>query len=59
MFANGKQIGEGRIEKTVPMKYTSSETQDIGEDAGTPVDNTYKPPFKFNGKIDRLTVELQ
>lgn len=59
MFANGKQIGEGRVEKTVPMKYTSFESQDIGEDAGTPVDNTYTPPFRFNGKIDRLTVDLQ
>jgi arylsulfatase A-like enzyme len=59
LFANGKQIGEGRIDKTVPMKYTSFETQDIGEDAGTPVDNTYTPPFRFNGKIDKLTVELQ
>jgi len=28
-------------------------------DVGSPVDFTYKPPFKFTGDIDRITIELK
>jgi len=28
-------------------------------DVGSPVDFTYKPPFKFTGKIDKVTIELK
>jgi hypothetical protein len=31
----------------------------IGEDVGSPVDFTYKPPFKFTGTIDKVTIELK
>jgi len=30
-----------------------------GEDAGSPVDFTYKLPFKFTGKIDKVTFDLK
>jgi hypothetical protein len=59
LLANGRKIGEGRVEKTTPFKYALSEGQDIGEDTGTPVDFSYTPPFKFNGKLGRVTVELK
>ena len=28
-------------------------------DSGSAVDFTYKPPFKFTGKIDKVTIELK
>jgi len=28
-------------------------------DAGSPVDLTYKLPFKFTGTIDKLTIDLK
>jgi hypothetical protein len=59
LLANGKKIGEGRVEKTTPFKYSLYEGQDIGEDTGSPVDFSYTPPFKFNGKLGRVTVELK
>jgi hypothetical protein len=59
LFANGRKIGEGRVEKTTPFKYALSEGQDIGEDTGTPVDFSCTPPFKFTGKLNRVTVELK
>ena len=59
LLANGKKIGGGRVEKTAPIKYSLYEGQDIGEDNGSPVDFTYKPPFKFAGKIEKVTVELK
>jgi arylsulfatase len=59
LSANGKKIGEGRVEKTTPFKYSLYEGQDIGEDTGSPIDFSYKPPFKFTGKLGRVTVELR
>jgi hypothetical protein len=59
LSANGRTIGEGRAEKTTPFKYSLFEGQDIGEDSGSPIDFSYTPPFKFTGKLDRLTVELK
>jgi arylsulfatase len=59
LIANGKKIGGGRVEKTASNKYSLYEGQDVGEDSGSPVDSTYTPPFKFDGKIDKVTVELK
>jgi arylsulfatase len=35
LFANGRKIGEGRVQQTTPFKYALSEGQNIGEDTGT------------------------
>jgi arylsulfatase len=59
LTANGKVIGSGEITKTAPFRYSLSEGQDIGRDEGTPVDNSYKPPFAFTGKILAFTVDLR
>ena len=59
LTANGKVIGSGEIAKTAPFRYSLSEGQDIGRDEGTPVDNSYQPPFPFTGKILALTVDLR
>ena len=35
------------------------ETFDVGADTGTPVDdNDYQVPFKFTGKLDKLTLSI-
>jgi len=59
LLANGRKIGEGRVEKTAGIKYSLYEGQDIGEDSGSPVDFTYTPPFAFNGQLHKVTVELK
>ncbi len=59
LLANGKKIGEVRVDKTAGYKYSLYEGQDVGEDSGSPVDFDYTPPFKFNGKINKVTVELK
>ena len=56
---NGKEVAKGRIEKTIPIRITLDEGFDIGEDTGTPVDLSYDVPFKFTGKIDKVTIELK
>ena len=59
LSANGRKIGEGRVDKTTPFAYGLAEGQDIGEDTGTPIDFSYTPPFKFTGKLGKVTVELK
>ena len=38
LWANDKQIGEGRLDKTVPVAFTSYAGMDIGRDNGGVVD---------------------
>jgi hypothetical protein len=57
LSVNEKQVAEGRIEKTVPVVFSTDDTFDVGEDRGTPVSPTYQPPFKFTGSLKQVTVE--
>jgi len=59
LSVNGHKVGEGRIEKTVPIIFSTDDTFDVGEDWGTPVSPTYEPPFKFTGILKRVTVEAK
>jgi arylsulfatase A-like enzyme len=59
MSANGKKIAEGRLEKTVPVQYSIVEGLDIGRDGGSPIDWTYRMPFQFTGKIEKVTIDLK
>jgi arylsulfatase len=59
MTANGTKIAEGQLPKTIPVQISIGEGLDIGEDVGSAVDFTYKPPFPFTGKIDKVTVDLK
>ncbi|RYU60859.1 arylsulfatase [Methylolobus aquaticus] len=56
---NGKVWAEGRIERTIPIRITLDEGLDIGEDTGTPVVRSYDVPYRFNGTIENVIVELK
>jgi arylsulfatase len=58
MTVNGSKVAEGELPKTIPGQISIGEGLDIGEDIGSPVDFTYKPPFPFTGKIEKVTVDL-
>jgi arylsulfatase len=58
LFVNGKQVATGRIDRVQCCFYSADEGADVGADEGTPVTETYKVPFKFTGKIDKVTIEL-
>ncbi len=55
---DGKQVGRGRIERSVPSIFTAAETFDIGVDLGSPVALDYydRAPFRFNGKIEKINI---
>lgn len=56
---DGADVATGRIDKTVPIRISLDEGLDVGEDTGTPVNLSYDVPFKFTGKIHKLTIELK
>src|SRR5262249_12844828 len=59
LLVDGKPGAKGRGEKTGPIRISLDEGLDVGEDTGTPVNLSYDVPFKFTGKIDKVTVELR
>jgi arylsulfatase len=56
MFINGNKVAEGKVEPTMPSRFSDDETLDVGLDAGSPVSDQYASPFKFTGMIDRVEV---
>jgi len=56
--ANGAKVAGGRLERTVPIQFSIGEGLDVGMDNGSAVDFTYKMPFKFTGRIDKVTVDV-
>lgn len=58
LFVNGKEAATGRIGHTQCCVFSADEGTDVGEDADTPVSNAYKSPFRFSGKIAKVTVEF-
>jgi arylsulfatase len=58
MSANGAKVAEGYLERTIPIQISLGEGMDMGMDAGSPVDFTYKLPFRFTGTIETATIEL-
>jgi arylsulfatase len=57
ILLDGRKIGEGRIERTNASSFGIDETADVGEDQNTPVFHGYKGKDKFNGSINKVTVE--
>jgi len=54
-----KEVANKKIPRTVPFIMALDETFDIGSDTRTPVSDTdYQIPFRFNGKINKLTFKL-
>ena len=54
-----KEIANKKIPFTIPFLMTLDETFDVGVDTRTPVDdNDYQVPFRFTGKLNKLTFKL-
>jgi len=61
LWANGKQIGEGRLDKTCSMLFTTYAGMDMGRDNGGVVDLAYedKAPYAFTGNLKLVTFDLK
>jgi len=59
LTANGKKVGGGKLPRTVPLQFSLGEGVDVGMDTGSAIDFTYKLPFAYTGRIDKVTVKLK
>jgi arylsulfatase len=59
LSVDGKEVAKGRVDKTVPIRISLDEGLDVGEDTGTPVNLNYDVPFRFTGKIHKVTIDLK
>jgi len=58
LYLNDKKVGEGRVDKTVPARFSADESFDTGFDSASPVSDEYKSPFKFPGVVDKIEIDL-
>ena len=60
LSVDGKQVAQGDIERTIPLRFSLDETMDVGEDTGTPVVEDYvdKMPFEFTGTLEKVVLQL-
>ncbi len=59
MFVNDKKVGKGRVDKTVPARFSADETFDVGMDTGSPVSADYSSPNPYRGTIKDVKIELR
>jgi hypothetical protein len=54
-----KEVATKKVPHTIPFLMAIDETFDVGVDSRTPVDDKdYQVPFRFTGKLDKLTIKL-
>jgi arylsulfatase len=59
LYLDGDNIGEGRVEATVPMVFSGDETCDVGSDTASPVTTDYTPETShFTGRIDWVQIDI-
>jgi arylsulfatase A-like enzyme len=61
LSVDGKEVARTTAKMTVPAAFTASESFDVGTDLGSTVSRDYfeRRPFKFDGKIRKVRVELR
>jgi hypothetical protein len=60
LLVNGQPVARGRMEHTVPSRFSGYSGMDIGRDNGLPVDRSYadKLPFAFTGTIKQVVFDV-
>lgn len=62
LTVDGKQAATNSLEHTTPIMFPEDETFDVGQDTRSGVallEYRYDVPFKFTGKINKLTFKLE
>lgn len=58
LLINGTEVGRGPILLTEIARYSEEEGLEIGKDPQTPVAESYKSPFIFNGTLKKVVMEV-
>jgi arylsulfatase len=62
LSVDGEVVAKNSLEHSTPITFPEDETFDVGQDTRTPVavlEYRYDVPFKFTGKINKLTLKLE
>jgi arylsulfatase A-like enzyme len=62
LSVDGREVAKNSMDHTTPVTFPEDETFDIGQDTRTGValvEYRYDVPFKFTGKINKLTFKLE
>jgi arylsulfatase A-like enzyme len=60
LYVDGKSVGKGRLEQTVPMVFSADETCDVGKEGGSPVSPDYGPTGnEFSGEVNWVQIDLE
>jgi arylsulfatase A-like enzyme len=59
LYVDGEQVGEGRVDATVPMVFSADETTDVGSDTATPVSDDYSAKgSEFTGTVRWVQLDI-
>ncbi len=59
LYIDGNPVGEGRVEATVPLIFSSDETADVGRDTASPVSEDYTGQNSvFTGGVNWVQIDL-
>jgi len=59
LYVDGDEVGEGRVEATVPMIFSADETLDVGRDTASPVSDDYDGESSiFGGTVKWVQIDL-
>jgi len=61
LLIDGRPVGKGRMDHTVPIRFSGYSGMDIGRDNGGVVDLSYedKKPFAFTGTVKKVVFDLK
>jgi arylsulfatase len=60
LYVNDRQVGKGRMDHTVPIRFSGYAGMDIGRDNGGVVDRAYEDqkPFAFTGTVKKVVFDI-
>ena len=61
LYINGRAVGGGRMDSSVPVRFSAYAGMDIGRDNGGVVDLSYedRKPFPFTGTIKKVVFDIK
>ncbi len=60
LYVDGQSVGQGRVERTVPMVFSADETCDVGKENGSAVSPDYGPTGNgFSGEVNWVQIDLE
>jgi arylsulfatase len=59
LFVDGDEVGQGRVEGTVPMLFSGDETLDLASDTASAVSDDYTPEEStFTGTVKWVQIDI-